>query len=519
MMEPFKPRSVKLPQAFTFERAKDVLARRSFLKSAGLGALGWSLGGSLSWAQTGSVATEPLEIGRTPQFFLDDFLVDNRWSLKPKREEVLRVFHAPKKHGLNPLIHGDGGYVSVARDEELGFKMWYQTHQAVAGGEEGNEYAIAYAESADGLRWTRPKLNLHEWKGTRANNIVWKGKGSKRASGPQILQVPEQDRRGYRFLLTYRTGGVRDASGVRVVGSADGIHWDEANDSLIAALPSDTQNSIVFDPVAGDYVMFCRPKDRYLVGGRTDALLDGESRRIARLSGRSLWEKWSGAPATILIPDELDMQRGFNRFYGLSAKHHAGIHWGCLWPFKLNTDIVTELAWSRDGWNWQRFPTRPRLLELGADGAWDDGMVFGSADWVEVGGEWWLYYAGHDGPHETRERKAGIGVATIRKEGFISLHGPPGGGVVCTRRLRWPGGSLLVNATARGGEVKARLTDEQRRPIPGFDYADGQPFSGDSVAHAFSWKGKSTSELKGRIVRLEFFLRDADLYTFRAGES
>src|SRR5437868_6729678 len=82
----------------------------------------------------------------------------------------------------------------------------------------------------------------------------------------------------------------------------------------------------------------------------------GEARRIARLSSPGLWQPSSGVPATILIPDELDLQRGFYRFYGMSVKEYAGIHWGFLWPFKLNTDIVTELAWSRDGWNWQRLP-------------------------------------------------------------------------------------------------------------------------------------------------------------------
>lgn len=466
---------------------------------------------------TCGAAKEPLDIGHTPQFFVDDFLVDNRWSLKPKREEVLRVFHAPKRHEGNPLITGNAGYASVARDAESGlFKMWYQTHEWRTGGEDGSEYAIAYAESADGLTWKLPELGLIEWKGTRANNIVWRGKGGKRASGQQVIEVPEKDRRGYRFLMEYHASGVREASGIRVVGSQDGIHWDEPNDSLVARLGSDTVNSIIFDELAGEYVMFCRAKDRYLVGGEKDSLVQGESRRISRMSGKDLWQQWNVAPETILIPDELDMLRGFNRFYGLSAKRHAGITWGFLWPFKLNTDIVTELIWSRDNWNWQRFPTRPRLIELGPEGAWDDGMVFGSADWQEVGDEWWLYYSGHDGPHESKERKAGIGLATIRKEGFISMHGPPGGGVICTKLLRWPGGPLVVNADASKGELRVRVSDEKRKVMPGFDYDDSETFKGDSVAHEVRWKGGSTDEFKARNVRLEFFLRDVDLFTFRA---
>ena len=470
-------------------------------------------------SRTLSVPDEPMEIGTQPQLFLDDFIVDNRWSLKPKQEEVLRVFHAPKKHARNPLFVGDAGYVNVVRDTEAKvFRMWYQTHQWPAAGDKGNDYAIAYAESTDGLEWRLPEFDLYEWKGKRANNIVWVGKGNRRASGPHIVTAPEKDRRGYRFIMTYRTN-----DGVHVIGSADGIHWDASNDPLIVPLHSDTQNAIVYDEAAGEYVMFCRAKDRYLAGaagdvidGARDVRAAGESRRIARMSGKDLWQPWSGLPESILLPDELDMQRGFNRFYGMNAKRYAGVFFGFVWPFKLNTDIVTELTWSRDGWNWQRFPTRPRVFELGADGAWDDGMIFGSADWVEAGDEWWFYYSASDGPHESRERKAGIGLATIRKEGFISVHGPRGGGVVCTRQIKWPGGKLIVNADAREGELQVRVSGSKRKPLPGFDYADGQPFTGDSVAHEIKWKEKSLDSLRGQIVRLEFFLKNADLYSFRA---
>jgi hypothetical protein len=96
------------------------------------------------------------------------------------------------------------------------------------------------------------------------------------------------------------------------------------------------------------------------------------------------------------------------------------------------------------------------------------------------------------------------------------MHGPPGGGVICTKLLHWPGGSLVVNADAGKGELKVRVSDEKRKVLPGFDYDDGEIFKGDSTAHEVLWKGKSMVELKDRIVRVEFFMRDADIYTFRA---
>jgi len=201
----------------------------------------------------------------------------------------------------------------------------------------------------------------------------------------------------------------------------------------------------------------------------------------------------------------------------MPVKRHAGVYWGFLWPFKRNTDVYTELVVGRDGMNWQRTPQRTRLLEFGEPGAWDSGMIFAGPSWVEVDDEWWLYYAGWDGPHGGSERTPGIGLATIRKEGFYSLRGPARGGVVATRSLLWPGGPLLVNADASSGELKARITDELRRPIEGFEYEACEPFLGDAVRHELRWNGRSLHDLAGRTIRIDFHLHDADLFAFAAG--
>jgi len=74
----------------------------------------------------------------------------------------------------------------------------------------------------------------------------------------------------------------------------------------------------------------------------------------------------------------------------------------------------------------------------------------------------------------------------------------------------------LVNADAQTGELNVRVTDEKRKVLPGFDYADCTGFTGDSVAHEIKWKEKHLEESTGQTIRFEFFLRDADLYTFRA---
>jgi hypothetical protein len=134
-----------------------------------------------------------------------------------------------------------------------------------------------------------------------------------------------------------------------------------------------------------------------------------------------------------------------------------------------------------------------------------------------MGDEWWIYYSGVDGPHEESvTRVAATGLAKIRKEGFLSMHFPEGSGMLVTRPLHWSGVGLLVNVAAAEGELKVRLSDERRRPIPGFGFDDCVPFTGDGVNHKVTWKTGSIESLNGQTIRIEFQLKNGDLYTFRA---
>ena len=474
----------------------------------------------------GAVPPEPMEIGHEPQFVFDLHVVDTTWGLRPKGEPVLRVLHQPRKHPANPLITGDDpSHLWALREEDGKFRMWYQANvkNAKESKLKGNySISVAYAESKDGVHWEMPALDLFpdakEWNLAR-NTVIHHLDAPQCGSGaPQILDLPEKDRHGFRYVMHY-LGSTAPLNGIRLVGSQDGIHWDEKSDRCIAKLPSDTHNTIHYDAAREEYVMFCRSKNIYRAAGQTKEMLSsGESRRgMSRTSSKELWTEWDVRPQTILMPDERDAELGYNYFMAMPVHRHAGIWWGLLAPFLWNDLYASEIAWSRDGWNFERLPARQHLIEFGAEGTWDHSMIVCTPRWVEVGDEWWLYYAGFNGPHDDPKGRTGaIGLAMLRKEGFVSQHGPKSGGVVCTRALRWPGGALLVNADAHAGEMKVRVSDELRKPIAGFDYDDAPPFTGDSVAHEVKWNGKSLDEMKGKVIRLEFQLKDADLYTFRA---
>src|SRR6185295_17182536 len=134
-------------------------------------------------AETSSIPREPMDIGTTPQFFIDDYVVDNRWALTfedGSTEMVERVFHAPRKHPRNPLFvpprvdpptapQPGPSWLSVVRDPETGiFRMWYQYNLAKPGvvpGAKGvsvYDAYVCYAQSSDGLTWELPNLGLIE---------------------------------------------------------------------------------------------------------------------------------------------------------------------------------------------------------------------------------------------------------------------------------------------------------------------------------------------------------------------
>ena len=110
------------------------------------------------------------------------------------------------------------------------------------------------------------------------------------------------------------------------------------------------------------------------------------------------------------------------------------------------------------------------------------------------------------------DRNGAIGLAKVRKEGFVSMRGPNGGGVLCTRKLRWPGGDLIVNANAAGGVLRVRVSDEDRKVITGFDYTDCGDFSCDPATN------ECTTTMRGTLEACEACVADSECEKAERGE-
>jgi hypothetical protein len=107
--------------------------------------------------------------------------------------------------------------------------------------------------------------------------------------------------------------------------------------------------------------------------------------------------------------------------------------------------------------------------------------------------------------------------ATLRSDGFASVHAPYQGGEMLTVPLTFAGNRLCLNyASSAAGAIRVEIQDYKGEPLPGFTLAEAVPSIGDEIEGVVRWKsGNCVGELAGRPIRLRFLLQDCDLYSMR----
>mgnify|MGYP003308732034 FL=1 len=141
-------------------------------------------------------------------------------------------------------------------------------------------------------------------------------------------------------------------------------------------------------------------------------------------------------------------------------------------------------------------------------------MVIPSSEIITHDDKHWLYYSGSNERHGAPRPVQGIGVATLRLDGFIYLEAGEKVGTVTTKPFRLEGKGLQVNVA--GEEFRVEVLDEKGEPLPGFSGARAPVFKNvDQLRLEPQWKGSPLERLKGRIVRLKFHLKKAELYSFQ----
>jgi len=480
---------------------------------------------------------QPLRLPSGPQLLLDDHVVEST-------EGVTRTLHQPEKRP-DPVLGPQGWYRKVRHfeatydEQRRKFRMWYYADISTRVPEKVDPETgfYAYAESDDGIDWRQPELGLVEVNGSRKNNAVAARADAMMfvdhgpdwlmpelryllmSTGPNVTQAPYNPKRKARYARY----------------SADGLWFSEVSDLRNNPVHVDTTGRVgggihgYWDSLRRRYVMLCSFEAEASEGyhGKPPDKHEGRRRLLGQATSRDLIH-WT--PFRLVLASDPEAP-GLEQMGSMSVIIRGGLYIGMVMvsnedeplnpevPSGINkftgkpvSIVRTKLYTSRDGDNWTPYPGI--FLDRGAPGAWDHGRA-GVGSVVTFGDKEYLYYNGFDEGY--RVGKNAIGLATMRKDGFVSLDAGPQGGVVRTRLFVVDGDSLTVNAKV-DGEIKVRVLDPSGLPIGGFFWQQCEPIKGDSVAHAVRWR-RNLGELKGRAVRLEFSLGSAQFYGFELGQA
>ncbi len=445
--------------------------------------------------------THRVSAAKGPFFLCDRRVVEDYWMVE-------RFVRRPHRHPKNPLLvrnrpwEGTGPYLggTVLFDPELGkFMMWYSVWNKEA--YEKNmpfSYNVCYAESRDGISWTKPELGVFKYDGDTRNNCI--RLGTDKTQGIDVCINPRPDRYPGRFLAIHNQKG-----GVFVSYSDDGKAFTRLCSRPAIPYHSDTHNNFVYDEVRDRWLMYCRPR----------AWAGYHRRRVAVQLSKDLCS-WTHE-RTILVPTETEIPE----YYGMTVFRRGDMFFGIVKIYDMKTGSMHgELAWSGDGISWEMHPKHPSFISLGRKGSWDGGMVTAAESPVIIGKKMLFYYGGFPLDHNqmTEENVGSIGLMEGELDRMVGMRpNAEDEGTILTRPLLKQTGDLFINCTVeqdRGGAVLAELRTDDNRPISGFTLADCDGVSHSGFEEKVTWRGRSLSEASADEFRIFFQLTDAAIYTF-----
>ncbi len=432
----------------------------------------------------------------------------------PFRSNLKLTLVEGTKHPGNPVLRSgaegsaDYGhaviYGSVIKVGDK-FRMWYLgmiQREIVKGQAPGYWRPMCYAESDDGIHWTKPDLNLVDLNGSKKNNICLIESEPHSLSRVNdfltVLHEPNDPNPERRYKCTYiahqpfddvkggrsKIGPNESRWGAFVTAtSADGLSWKVVGDRAANAGGERFEVTSLY-----------RFGDFYYASGQLltpwTTTLDGRDVGRVMLTYRSSdFEHWSRStalgfarPGQLLanpIPgQQTHMGAGmWNRgncmvgFYGMwqdgpKERPKGSSH---LWGTRIHLGLVL----SNNGVHFREPVPDFKMIPLGGEKDWDNTALLQGHAFANVGEQTYVWYSHWDCDGYFRNQH--IGLATWRKDGFgyLSKRVKEDSASLLTQTFEvkeqgaMPKVALNVEGVSKAGPVRVVLLDHLDKPIPG----------------------------------------------------
>ncbi len=444
-------------------------------------------------------ALGPVALGSRRELFLDSFLIAELRGVQLRLGQPVDAGTALSFD--HPWEGRFTNYATVIAHQGR-YRLYYRGVPS-AGADGRDQEVYCYAESSDGVKFTRPDLRIHPARGT---NVI--------LAGTPPLQhnfSPFLDRDG-----TYKGLAGTNKSGLVAFQSSDGIRWSTIRpEPVLTGGAFDSQNISFWSESEGRYVCYYRTFKQI---GNT------RYRWVSRAVSRNFldWDKqgeldFGDAPPEHLYTNQTAAYfRAPHLYVSLCARFFPGkqvlsdaeakaIGVDPAY-FKDCSDAV--LMSSRGGLRFDRTFLEAFLRPGLGLSNWVSRSNYPALNLVPAGKEQMAFYVVRDYGQESIQLRRYV----LRLDGFASVAGAYRGGELITKPFTFTGSQLEVNfATSAAGSITAHLESPA-----GVSLAVSESMTGDSTARNLRWRSRDgLGEWSGKAVRLRVLLRDADLYSIR----
>ncbi|MBR5307709.1 MAG: hypothetical protein IKU43_02985 [Clostridia bacterium] len=441
---------------------------------------------------------------------------------------------------LNKPWEGEhGGYHSLVKIGDT-YRIYYRAAGYNAGPEQvesGYHSMFCVAESTDGKTFTRPKLGLFEYNGSKDNNIIFAVEG-KNVDNFSVYYDENPDCPAdakFKALTSTAPNGAKFK--LAYYKSADGYKFE-----YIDVLPIEG----AFDSL--NLTIWVSEKNKYRIYFRNFHTIDGADIPVGNHDDTSIRDiryvesedfvSWT-EPKRIAFTDGKENIQYYtsgitkypdtDMYFGVPVRYVDRVNDAVNYKHLPKLDgfrerlikregrggtAVTDctLIFSRDGYTFER--SGEAFCTPGIEN--NENWIYGDCYFARG-----LFETESDFPYEPselsfykshgyRHRPVDIVRFTLRRDGFRSWHTDANEGYILTKPVTIDGEEITVNfATSAFGCLNIIICDLDGNPIDGYDSTN---LFGDSVCRPVEFE-KPISALHGTEVRLKISMCECDLYS------